>query len=190
MQTSRKRADNGVKFSDWRNKDGLRRRIGLLSSKCCSTARRCPAPPPSKSRAHLVLLRFSPSKLYNYYVWTRSDCCALAPILFGKLLKNSISRNYKITNKRLLLCAKELVQNVSLWSQVSQSMMVANERSQANWDFSCVRKYVLLLRWLRSSKTLACEIGRSRHKHCIDWLWISVLENAPRVRVADTRREG
>ena len=51
------------------------------------------------------------------------DCCA-----FTKLAKNTFSRNYKITNNRLLLCAKELVQNVSLRSQVSQSIMVVSAR--------------------------------------------------------------
>ena len=40
---------------------------------------------------------------------------------------NTISRNYKITKKRLS-CTKELVQNVSMWSQVSQSIMDASAR--------------------------------------------------------------
>ena len=34
---------------------------------------------------------------------TDSDCCTFAPKLFSGLLKNTISRNYKITNKRLSL---------------------------------------------------------------------------------------
>ena len=42
---------------------------------------------------------------------TDSDCRAFP---LGKLPKNTISRNYKITNKRLRSCAKELAQNVSL----------------------------------------------------------------------------
>ena len=44
---------------------------------------------------------------------TESDCCGLAPKNSGKFPKNTISRNSKITNKRLS-CAKELVQNVSI----------------------------------------------------------------------------
>ena len=43
---------------------------------------------------------------------THRDCCAFA-IVFGKLPKNTISRNYKITNKRLPSCAKGILQNVS-----------------------------------------------------------------------------
>ena len=51
---------------------------------------------------------------------TDSDCCAFAPKIVGKLPKNTISRNHKITNKRrLLLCAKELAQNAPLWSRVA-----------------------------------------------------------------------
>ena len=56
--------------------------------------------------------------------------------------------------------AKVLVQNVSLWSQVSQSIMVASARgicglivdwrSQANRHFFLCKKYELLLRWPRS----------------------------------------
>ena len=42
-----------------------------------------------------------------------SDYWALTPKVFGKLPKNTISRNHKTTNKRLPSCAKELVQNVS-----------------------------------------------------------------------------
>ena len=50
----------------------------------------------------------------------------LQPV-FGKLSKNTISRNYKTTNKKIFF-AKELVENVSLWSQVSQSIMDAITR--------------------------------------------------------------
>ena len=59
---------------------------------------------------------------------TDSDCCAFAPEVSGQPPKNAIYRNYKITKKRLLSCAKELVQNVTSWSQVSQSIMVASLR--------------------------------------------------------------
>ena len=52
---------------------------------------------------------------------------AFAPKLFGKLPKNTISRNYKVTNERLLSCVNELVQNVSLGTQVS-SIKVASTR--------------------------------------------------------------
>ena len=47
---------------------------------------------------------------------------------FDKLPNDTISRNYKITNNRLLSCGKELVQNVLSWSQVSQSILVASAR--------------------------------------------------------------
>ena len=75
--------------------------------------------------------------------------------VFYELPKKTISRNYKITSKRLLSCAKELVQNVPLGSRVSQSIMVAsahcglipNGRSRANGDFSCEIR--LLVRSLR-----------------------------------------
>ena len=40
--------------------------------------------------------------LFPARVSTDCDCCAFAPNIFGKLPKNTISRNYKITNKRLL----------------------------------------------------------------------------------------
>ena len=50
-----------------------------------------------------------------------------APKFFGKLPKYTFSRNYKSTNKRLSW-AKELVQNVSSWSQVSQSVVVTSAR--------------------------------------------------------------
>ena len=74
------------------------------------------------------------------------DCCSFAPkISSGKLAKNTVSRKYKITNKRHLVCTKELVRNASLWSQVSQSIkgckrarhcgLIANRRSQADRDF-------------------------------------------------------
>ena len=61
-----------------------------------------------------------------------SDCCAFAPWSFRKLPKNTTSRNYIITNKRLSR-VKEPVQNVSLWSQVSQSIMVASARASVLW---------------------------------------------------------
>ena len=76
---------------------------------------------------------------------TDSECCAFPSKIFGKLPKNTISKNYKITNKRPISCAKELVQNVS-WSHVSQSIVgwkrarhygpIANRRSGAIRDFS------------------------------------------------------
>ena len=59
---------------------------------------------------------------------TDCDCCAFASKFCGQLPKNTISRNYKITNKRLLPCVKELVHNVSSWSRVSQSIMVGSAR--------------------------------------------------------------
>ena len=57
---------------------------------------------------------------------TDNDCGAFAPEDVGKLPNNIISRKHQITNKRLILCAKKLVQNVLLCSQVSQSIMVAS----------------------------------------------------------------
>ena len=57
---------------------------------------------------------------------TDSDYWAFVPKTFGKLFKNTISRNYKIINRRLLSCVKELTQNVSFWSQAPQSIMVAS----------------------------------------------------------------
>ena len=42
------------------------------------------------------------------WISTDSDYCAFAPKMFGKLPKNTISRNYKFENKRLVSCAKEL----------------------------------------------------------------------------------
>ena len=50
----------------------------------------------------------------------------LHPIFIYKLPKKSISRNYKITNKRLS-CAKEL-RTCPLCSQVLQSIMAASAR--------------------------------------------------------------
>ena len=42
-----------------------------------------------------------------------SDCCALAPTVFGRFSENIISRNYEIHKKsRFLSCPQELVQNV------------------------------------------------------------------------------
>ena len=52
------------------------------------------------------------SKLHILYIPTDSDGCAFAPKKFRKLPKNTISRHYEITNKRLLSCTKELVHNV------------------------------------------------------------------------------
>ena len=46
----------------------------------------------------------------SYWQWlidSRSDCCTFAPKMFGKLPENTISRNYEITNKKLVLCAKD-----------------------------------------------------------------------------------
>ena len=73
---------------------------------------------------------------------TDSDCCAFAPKMFGKLLKDTISRNYKIMNKRLLSYAKVLLCRM-YHCEVLQSIMVASVQgimvqcSQANQDFSC-----------------------------------------------------
>ena len=87
---------------------------------------------PNVLPAHgLSLCAASQSILLIYYttstsIWTDSDCCAFAPKIFGQVTKNTISRNYKITNRRLLSWANELVQNVSLWSQVPQSTVVVS----------------------------------------------------------------
>ena len=54
-----------------------------------------------------------------------SDCCAFVATIFG-MPENTTSRNYKIENKRLCLSMKELVENVSIWSQVLQSIMVGS----------------------------------------------------------------
>ena len=68
--------------------------------------------------------------------------------MFGKLPKKTISRNYNITNKRLS-CAEELVQNVSLWCQVSQSIVVwsnCNRTLSSKSRLFLCKKYELLLR--------------------------------------------
>ena len=47
--------------------------------------------------------------------------------MFGKLPKNTISRNYLNSEEAASLTAASLAaQNVSLWSQVSQSIMIAS----------------------------------------------------------------
>ena len=50
----------------------------------------------------------------------------LHPKCLVKLPKNTIPRNYEITNKRLLPFEKALVQNVSSRDQVSKSIIVAS----------------------------------------------------------------
>ena len=76
-----------------------------------------------------------------------SDCIAVvAPKICGTLLKNTISRNHKIVNKRLQFCAWK---NVSSWSSsvtkhygckhARHCGLITNWHSQANQDFSCVR---------------------------------------------------
>ena len=79
---------------------------------------------------------------------TDSDCCGFAPKMFGMISKNTISRNYRITNKGLLSFAKELVQNVPMKSSIAKHQckrarhcgLIASGRSPANRDFSgCVR---------------------------------------------------
>ena len=50
---------------------------------------------------------YSCEKTNKHSISTDSHCCAFAPKIVGKLPKNTISRNYKITNKRLLSCAEE-----------------------------------------------------------------------------------
>ena len=80
---------------------------------------------------------------YQTSLPTQSDYCAFCTQSF---LHASIFRNYKITNERLS-CVKELVQNVSLWSiamhygckRAGRCGSIANGRSQADRDFSCVR---------------------------------------------------
>ena len=65
---------------------------------------------------------------------TDSDCCTFAPKSFGKLPGNTISRNYKISNKRLLLCTEELLQNLPLWSQGRKALWLqAREELWSNW---------------------------------------------------------
>ena len=65
---------------------------------------------------------------------TDSDCCTFAPKSFGKLPGNTISRNYKISNKRLLLCTEELLQNLPLWSQGRKALWLqAREELLSNW---------------------------------------------------------
>ena len=68
---------------------------------------------------------------------TDSDCCPFAPKICCKLPKNNISRNYKLTNKRLLSCAKKFMSNMSLWSVTEHGCkharhcgLTANGRSQ------------------------------------------------------------
>ena len=86
-----------------------------------------------------------------------SDCCAFVPTICGKLHKNSISRNYKITNKRLLVGMKVLMQKSSVAKHYGCKCMrhcglIANGHGQADRDFSCVRNtvYMLLLHSLHS----------------------------------------
>ena len=67
---------------------------------------------------------------------------------FGKLPQKAISRNYKITSRRLVLCMKELMQHVSnevkcctaLWccKCVRHRGLIANRHGQADRDFPCV----------------------------------------------------
>ena len=78
---------------------------------------------PSNARARTERASVHHSCKFMTSLSVDRDCCA-----FTKLAKNTFSRNYKSTNKRLLVCAKELVQNVSLWSQVLQSIMVVSAR--------------------------------------------------------------
>ena len=61
-------------------------------------------------------------------VYQQIVIAAFLPNIFGELLKNNNSINYKKIkmNKRLLLCTKKLAQNMSLWSQVLQGIMVAS----------------------------------------------------------------
>ena len=68
----------------------------------------------------------------------------LHPKCFSKLPKNNgISRNYKVPNKRLRSCSKELLQNVSLWSRKALWLQAREAlwsnctwRSQTNRNFS------------------------------------------------------
>ena len=72
---------------------------------------------------------------------------------------DTISRNYKISNKRRLWCVKELVQNVSLqvkcrialWLEACEALWTNCKRTQSSKSrfFLCM-EYELLLRSLRS----------------------------------------
>ena len=57
---------------------------------------------------------FTKINIFNTSKSTDRDCCASAHQIIGKLPTKTISRKYIITNKRLLSCAKELMQNVTL----------------------------------------------------------------------------
>ena len=110
-----------------------------------------PSPPPpnnpylSPSSTPSATL-FYATEYLSISISTDSDCCAFAPNMFGKLPKNTIPRNYKTAYKRLLSCAKGLVQNVSLkcrkaiWLHAYAALWSNCKRThQANRDFSCVR---------------------------------------------------
>ena len=77
-----------------------------------------------------------------------SGCRTFAPRIFGKLSKNIISIKHKITasfvreRTRAQLHYEVKCRN-ALWSQARGALwsnyLITNERSQANWDFSCAR---------------------------------------------------
>ena len=57
---------------------------------------------------------------------TGSDCCTIVPKIFGKLPENTISRTIRLRIRGFFRAQKNSVQNVSSWSQVSQSIIVAS----------------------------------------------------------------
>ena len=65
----------------------------------------------------------------------------LAPKFFGKLPKNTISRNYKTTNKRLLSCAKELGTECLVKSSVTKHYG-CKHASQVKFYFNTILRVI------------------------------------------------
>ena len=101
-------------------------------------------------------------------VSTDSDCCAFAPNIFGKLPKNTISRNHKITNERPLfvcertscrMCHHEVKSAKVLWLQARKALWSDCKQMQPS-EFSTIRNVIC------SSTCFTCCAAKKKHRKC------------------------
>ena len=105
----------------------------------------------------------SPGISRTQFTSTATDrgCCAFAPTIFCKHPKNTISRKYKITNKRLFRARRnscrtwhvEVKCRKALWLQAREILWSNCKRTQSSESrFFLCKKYELLLRSLPSNR--------------------------------------